>query len=113
MLVSVKRKGRAPSDRATRRKAERAREKLGDARERLWVIEGGGSPAHPLEVAAPSVVESHVADVACPLCDGVHELVEHAAVTLQGTRLREARLRCRQCGSRRSLWFRLIGTALN
>jgi hypothetical protein len=29
------------------------------------------------------------------------------AVTRFGIRLREARLRCRQCGTTRSLWFRI------
>jgi hypothetical protein len=28
-------------------------------------------------------------------------------------RLRETKLRCRQCGSQRSLWFKIVGPSLN
>jgi len=30
-----------------------------------------------------------------------------------GVRLRETKLRCRQCGSKRSLWFKIVGPSLN
>jgi transposase-like protein len=45
--------------------------------------------------------------VPCPFCGGDHEVVEHASVTGPSGRLREAKLRCRKCGSARSLFFRL------
>lgn len=89
------------------RQAQRAREQLAADRSRLFALEAGGSPARPLEVSSASVVETHALAVPCPRCDGAHELVEHAAITVDGVRLREARLRCRQCGTRRSLFFRL------
>jgi hypothetical protein len=52
-------------------------------------------------------VEVRALSQRCPRCDGEHELLEHAAVTVQGARLRELRLRCRQCRSRRSLFFQI------
>lgn len=76
-------------------------------RERLFALEPGGSPERPIEVSAASVVESRAASKACPRCGGRHLLLEHAAVMIGGARLREARLACRECGSRRSLWFRV------
>lgn len=64
-------------------------------------------------MVSPAVVEAQAWSVPCPRCDVPHELLEHAAVTISGVRLREARLRCRQCGARRSMWFRLVGESLN
>jgi len=65
----------------------------------LWVRDPHGMCIHLVEAQAESA--------ACPRCDGKHEVVEHVAVTVLRVRLREARLRCRQCGTRRSLWFRI------
>jgi hypothetical protein len=93
--------------RTQRREAERALSKLQAAREQLFRVEPGGSPQQPLEVPSPALVEAHARSVSCPRCDGTHELLEHAAITRGGARLREARLRCRQCGSLRSVWFRI------
>jgi transposase-like protein len=58
-------------------------------------------------------VEVRALSQRCPRCDGEHELLEHAAVTAQGARLRELRLRCRQCHSRRSLFFQIEETLLH
>jgi len=77
------------------------------ARERLFALELGGSPERPLAVTSPAVIESHAESVSCPRCQGKQDVLEHVAVTLSGVRLREARLRCRQCGTSRSLWFRI------
>lgn len=93
--------------RTIRREAQRAAADLMDKRERLFALETGGSPERPIDVEAASVVEVRAQSVRCPRCDGVHRVAEHAAVVVRGSRLREARLVCRQCGSRRSLWFRL------
>jgi hypothetical protein len=93
--------------RAQRREAERAVAKLKDARQRLFELEVGGAPERPLPVVSATVVETHAESVPCPRCNGKHEVVEHVAVTVAGIRLREARLRCRQCGTSRSLWFRI------
>jgi transposase-like protein len=90
--------------RGQRREAERAQSKLQQARQRLFELELGVSAA---------VVEAHAESVPCPRCDGKHEVIEHVAVTRAGIRLREARLRCRQCGTTRSLWFRIADARPN
>jgi len=93
--------------RGQRRETERTLGKLAKARQRLFELELGGSAERPLPVVSAAVVEAHAESVPCPLCEGKHEVVEHVAVTRFGIRLREARLRCRQCGTTRSLWFRI------
>jgi hypothetical protein len=93
--------------RTLRREAQRAAADLMAKRERLFVLGIGGSPERPIAVDAASVVETRAASIPCPRCAGQHRVVEHAAVVVQGVRLREARLACRECGAKRSLWFRL------
>ena len=109
----MKRKPRAASPRNHRRQQERSVERLLAERERLFEVETGGAPASAIEVEAPSVIDSRVAARECPRCAGALLLLEQAAVSVGGVRLREARLRCRECGSKRSLWFRLVGANLN
>jgi len=101
------------SDRTIRREQERALIRLQNDRERLFALEPGGNPGRPIETASAAVVDAHATSVPCPRCGGVQELVEHAASIQEGVRLREARLRCRQCGSERSLWFKIVGPSLN
>lgn len=102
-----------PRPRTERREAERELGKLHAARERLFELQSGGSPERPLRVVSAAVIETQAESTPCPRCDGKLELVEHTAVTLptsgasSPTRLREVRLRCRQCGTLRSLWFRI------
>jgi|SRR4051812_36466907 hypothetical protein len=102
-----------PRPRAKRREADRAGDKLKAARERLFQLETGGAPERPLSVSSAAVVETHAESVPCPRCAGKHEVVEHVAVTVQRVRLREVRLRCRQCGTTRSLWFRISDVGPN
>lgn len=102
-----------PRPRATRREEERALAKLQAARERLFALESGGAPDRPLAVVSAAVVETHAESVPCPRCAGKHDVVEHVAVTLNKVRLREVRLRCRQCGTARSLWFRITEVGPN
>jgi len=94
-----------PRPRAKQREAARSLQKLQDARQRLFALEVGGTPERPVIVTSAAVVEAHAESVACPRCKGRHDVVEHVALTIEGRRLREARLRCRQCGTTRSLWF--------
>lgn len=96
-----------PRSRTKLREAARSLQKLRAARERLLALEPGGSPERPVLVVSAAVVETHAESVPCPRCNNKHEVTEHLAVTVDGSRLREARLRCRQCGSTRSLWFRI------
>ncbi|HEY0462869.1 MAG TPA: hypothetical protein VGC79_01615 [Polyangiaceae bacterium] len=106
---------RAPkrSDRTVRREQERAKDRLKEDRERLFALSPGGNPERPLDAASAAVIESHALSVPCPLCGANHELVEHLAHVRSGVRLRETKLRCRQCGSQRSLWFKIVGPSLN
>jgi transposase-like protein len=100
--------------RTARRALERAEEKLAQERVRLFTWEPGGTSERPLDVPSASVVEAHASSVKCPRCGGLHEVVEHAAIVTPGAqRLREARLRCRTCGTRRSLFFRIVSDAPN
>jgi transposase-like protein len=99
--------------RTKRRVDERNLEKLQNARERLYELEPGGAAERPLPVVSAAVVEAHAESVPCPRCEGRHEVIEHVAVTVRSVRLREARLRCRQCGTSRSLWFRISDVGPN
>ena len=104
----MKRKPKGLSERGERRALERQNAKLAQDQARLFALTEGGSAQRPISVESASVVETHALSVPCPRCGGAHELIEHAAITQDGQRLREARLRCRQCGTRRSLFFQLI-----
>ena len=75
--------------------------------ERLARLEAGGSPQRPLIVASPPVVDVRAVAKPCPLCGGPLKLEEHAAVELEGERLRVASVACTLCGTRRELYFRL------
>jgi ribosomal protein L44E len=103
----TKKKSRPVTERSARRSDERALKKVLDDRERLFRLEPGGSAERPVDVPSASVVEVHALAVRCPRCGGAHEILEHAAVSHDGARLRQVRLRCRQCGSERELFFRL------
>ena len=94
-------------ERTARREAARRAERLGRAREQLFVREPGGAPDRPIEVDSAAVVEIRARSVRCPRCQGEQAVEEHSAVSPGGNRLREVRLGCQQCGARRSLWFRL------
>lgn len=89
--------------RTERRKMDRDREKLADAREQLARISPGGSPERPLVVESASVVEPRALALGCARCGGELRLEDHAAV--QG--LRRVRARCRPCGAVREVWLRL------
>jgi hypothetical protein len=93
--------------RSERREQERASSKLQSAREQLFRLEPGGSADRPLAVVSSAVVDAHADSVPCPRCAAKQDVLEHVAVTVAGARLREVRLRCRQCASRRSMWFRI------
>ena len=109
----MKKKPRAGSPRTQRRQQERSAERLLADRERLFELEPGGAPDSAIEITTPSVIDSRLAARECPRCAGALLLLEQAAVSVAGLRLREARLRCRACGSRRSLWFRLVSANPN
>jgi len=101
------------SERTVRREQARALTRLQSDRERLFTLEPGGAPERPLDASSAAVIEAHATSVPCPLCDSAQEVVEHTALVHNGVRLREVKLRCRQCGSKRSLWFKIVGASLN
>jgi hypothetical protein len=103
----TRKKPRPERARTQARRSDREAEKLARDRERLFTLSPGGGGARPLLVTSPSVVEARALAERCPRCNGEHELLEHAAVTLNDVRLREARLRCRTCRSTRSLFFQI------
>jgi hypothetical protein len=100
-----------PSDRATRRAAERASDKLLRERERLAALDAGGGADHPIEVASASLVEPRATSLPCLRCDGTSRVDEHIALVVGERRLRLVRLACPRCGARREVYFR-IGTPL-
>lgn len=102
---------RKKSTRQLRRADERARDKLLDARSRLAQLEPGGNPARPLEVVSASLVEPGAVGRPCVRCDGRVRVEEHAAEVVDGARLRVVRVRCADCGSERTIYFR-VGSAL-
>ena len=98
---------------AERRAHTRAEEKLGRTRERLARLAPGGEANHPLDVTSASVIEPQARSMPCPKCLGPCSLIEHAAETREGHRLRIAHTICRACGSRRAIYFRIAGDLLN
>src|SRR4051812_12423246 len=91
-----------------RRKDERAARELVRDKQRLALLEPGGAASHPIDVAASPVIEARLESTPCPLCAGRLRIDEHLAPNAV---LREVRVSCQLCGSKRSLWFR-ISTAL-
>jgi len=96
-----------------RRARARAAEKVGRKRELLAQAESGGHPQRPIDIPSASVVETQARSIPCPRCLGACRVEEHAADTLQGKRLRIARVACGHCGGRRAIYFRIIGDGLN
>ena len=91
----------------------RAHESLVRDLERLAATAPGGSPLRSIEIEAPTLVEPIAESTACPLCEGALRLVEHAAETHGGVRLRVAHVRCTSCGVARALYFRLAPPPIN
>lgn len=100
--------GKKRPDRTARRERERAARALVQDRERLAALLPGGSPARPMVVESPAVLEGRVASQRCPQCDGDYTLDEHRA---HAAGRRELLVTCRRCHVRRSLWFRLGSSA--
>jgi hypothetical protein len=95
--------------RSARRALERSGAKLVRNLERLWLLQPGGGPERPIDLASASQVETHAQSTRCPLCEGALRVEEHAAVTIATARLRLVRVICQSCGSRRDIYFRLGG----
>jgi hypothetical protein len=81
--------------------------------ERLAELEPGGKPENPIEVDTPAVIDVMAEQKPCPLCQGNLRLLEHAAETIEGERLRVAHVTCTNCGIPREIYFRLTVSMLN
>ncbi len=104
---------RKPRPRVGRRAAERDAKKLADNLERLALLEPGGSPDSPIELASASQVDVHARDARCVVCGGLVRLEDHTAETLRDVRLRVAHVQCQVCGRKRKIFFKLVSTTLN
>lgn len=93
---------------ARREQAQKAR-KLVHQLDRLAELAVGGSEERPIEVTSAAVIEPRARSTPCPLCAGELDLVEHAA--LRG--LRPVQVKCRQCHTARTLWFKLVTPQAN
>ena len=99
-------------DRSVRREAERDAEKLADARQRLALLEQGGSWERPIRVESASQIELRVESMRCARCDGELKVHEHVARNVGGHSLRMVDARCKRCGTRREVWL-VIASDLN
>ncbi len=91
--------------RTARREAERAMKKLVQDREKLALLSAGGSRERPIEITSSAVIEVRVENLPCPQCGGQYRVREHEA---PAPALRRVDVTCRQCGTPRSLWFRIV-----
>jgi hypothetical protein len=104
---------RAPRPRRERREHERALRKTVRTTERLAEQLSGATPEHPIEVAAPSVVEIKARAIRCPQCGGELEIHGDRADSTPRGVLRALELVCRRCHAPRSLWFRVKPPSAN
>jgi hypothetical protein len=104
---------RPPRQRTLERALRRSSDKLATHRERLFQLEPGSTPEHPIEISSPTLVEPKATALLCPRCELPFRVEAHRAPSVAGMRLREAEVSCSRCGARRSLWFRLMGPTLN
>jgi hypothetical protein len=77
------------------------------ARERLAMLDPGGSSARPIDVRSASQVEVRALATPCLRCDGPYRLDEHAAERIKGRPMRVLALHCGYCGAERTLYFRV------
>ena len=99
--------------RAQRRAQERVDAKVARDRERLARLEPGGAPAHPIDVESASQVEGHARSMPCVRCGEQARVAEHTAETIDGVRVRVAKMLCPACASRRDIYFRVLTSTVN
>jgi ribosomal protein S27AE len=109
----AKKHARPRTGRAERRAIERRLKRADADVDRVLVELPGGSADHPLSIESASLVEVRAVREPCPRCGGESELTDHRALVVRQRRLREARLRCRQCQKERSIWFALPGSIVH
>jgi predicted Zn finger-like uncharacterized protein len=92
-----------------RRRARVMRQVVRD-RERLAALSRGGSNDRPIEVVSASVVEVRARALVCPQCAATYRVHDHRA---PASGLRAVDVTCSQCGTARTLWFRLVSAEPN
>jgi hypothetical protein len=93
--------------RTERRVRERAARELVRDRQKLALLEAGGTRERPIEVASTSVIPVRARATPCPLCDGTLTIDDQSAATHDGRLTHGAHVRCVSCGVARVLWFRV------
>jgi hypothetical protein len=106
-------KKKAARPRTLDRAQERKREKLYQARVKLALLDAGGSPERPLDVSSASVLELRAEAEPCLRCGDVARCNEHTTHQGPNGLLRLLKLECRNCGTERSLYFRIVASYLN
>jgi hypothetical protein len=101
----VSRKRPERPERTERRIRERDARQLVRDREKLAKLVAGGASDHPIEVSSAAVIEVRVGSLPCPQCAGEYRVLEHRS---EGPGLRAVDVACRQCGVKRTLWFRIV-----
>src|SRR5689334_10808183 len=97
--------GRKRPERTERRAQERDARKRVRTREKLAALSQGGARERPVEVASAAVIEGRAGAVGGPECAGGYRIVDHCSA---GPGLRSVAVVCRQCGTPRTLWFRIV-----
>jgi uncharacterized protein YbaR (Trm112 family) len=97
--------GRKRPERTERRVAERDAKKLIRDREKLAKLVAGGAADHPIEVASAAVIEVRTGALPCPQCEGEYRVIDHRS---EGPGRRAVDVACRLCGTKRTLWFRIV-----
>jgi len=100
--------GKKRPERSARREQERAARRLVLDRERLFLLERGGSKERPIEVASSAVIEVRARALPCPQCAGSLAVLEHQADSATS---RQVLLRCVTCGVKRTLHFQLVAAS--
>jgi hypothetical protein len=108
--MSGKRKARP---RTIARILERDQRKLLQDKLALAALEEGGSARRPISVESASVVESRALGFPCVACSNSCHLLGHDALIEREDRLRRVEVGCTRCGTRRYLYFRVVGSLLN
>lgn len=98
--------------RTERRTAERAAVKGAKERLALATKLPGGSPEAPLRVSTASLVEPTALSEPCVVCGAPMLLVDHEARVVGGTSLRIVTAKCRDCGTRRSIYLEIVQALL-
>jgi hypothetical protein len=93
-----------PRPRTERRERERSERQAVRDRQRLALLEPGGSAERPIKVPSSSVIAVRARAHPCPLCGGSLRLDEETAPSAD---LRAAHMTCVRCGVARQLWFTL------